>query len=180
MARNLGYSYDANGPSGGRLYDPRDVYFAPPPGPPPSYDERSQVGQQQQYDHDYDSKSGYGQQQLAPPRGMDGPLPLPIVIPQQRMGSKDRGFMAAYASSLAPCGIDRITFLKFIDDVNTGLQGNKYLAGVQVVAFGVGLTPDIIVMGVSTAVQAGAMIANKAAVRNKYVCPFQPSLGAAP
>jgi hypothetical protein len=209
MAQNPGCGYDAKDPSGRCPYDPRDDYFAPPPGPPPGYDdysqaplrrdynypppqqsqqprygydERSQFGQQhqrRQCDYDYNSKSSYGQQQLGPPRGMDAPLPLPVVIPQQRMGSKDRGFMAAYAPSLRACGIDRMTFLKFIDDVNIGLEGNKYLAGVQVVAFGVGLTPDTIVMGVSTAVQAAAMIANKAAVRNKYVRPCQPSLGAA-
>ena len=207
MARNPGYSYDAKDFSGRRPYDPRDDYVAPPPGPPPSYDdcsqaplrrdyncpppqqsqlprycydEGSQVRQQhqpRQYDYDYDSKNGYGQRQLAPSCGMDSPLPFPVVIPQQRMGSKDRGFMAAYAPSLAACGIDRMTFLKFIDDVNIGLQGNKYLAGVQVVAFGVGLTPETIVMGVSAAVQAGAMIANKAAVRNKYVRPYQLSIG---
>jgi hypothetical protein len=183
MARNPGYGYDAKDRCSHRPYDPRnDDFTAPPPGPPPGYDERSQFSQQHQqqiygYDCDYDSKSVHDQQQLGPPRGIDSSLPLPIAIPQQRMGSKDRGFMAAYAPSLAACGIDRMTFLKFIDDVNIGLEGNKYLAGVQVVAFGVGLTPDTIVMGVSAAVQAGAMIANKAAVRNKYVRLCQPSLG---
>lgn len=96
-----------------------------------------------------------------------GPLPLPIVIPQQRPGSRERGFIAAYAPSLEACGIDRMTFLRFLDECNTAVQGNKLLAGVQVVSLGVGFTPEVIVMGVATAVQAGAYVANKGHVRHK-------------
>lgn len=98
---------------------------------------------------------------------MDSYLSLPVVIPQQRPGSMERGFMAAYAPSLDACGIDQTTMLQFIDDCNTAVQGNKYLAGVQVVSFGVGFTPEIIVMGVATAVQAGAYLANKSHVKHK-------------
>lgn len=96
-----------------------------------------------------------------------GPLPLPIVVPQQRPGSRERGFIAAYAPSLEACGIDRMAFLRFLDECNTAVQGNKFLAGVQVVSFGVGFTPEMIVMGVATAVQAGAYFANKGHVRHK-------------
>lgn len=77
--------------------------------------------------------------------------------------------MAAYAPSLESCGIDQRTFLRFIDETNTALEGNKYLAGVQVVSLGVGFTPEMIVMGVAAAVQAGAWVANKGYVRGKYV-----------
>lgn len=98
---------------------------------------------------------------------MNGPLSLPVVIPQQRPGSQERGFMAAYAPSLEAAGIDRKTFLHFIDDCNTAFQGNKFLAGVQVVSFGVSFTPEVIVMGVSTAVQLGAHMANKGFVKHK-------------
>ncbi|KAB8239667.1 uncharacterized protein BDW43DRAFT_305434 [Aspergillus alliaceus] len=106
----------------------------------------------------------YPQPRLPPSAG---PLPLPIVIPQQRPGSRERGFIAAYAPSLETCGIDRMTFLRFLDECNTAVQGNKFLAGVQVVSFGVGFTPEMIVMGVATAVQAGTYIANKGYVRHK-------------
>lgn len=99
---------------------------------------------------------------------MSYPLELPVIIPQQRPGSKDRGFMAAYSPYLEACGVDQRTFLHFIDECNTALQGNKYLAGVQVVSFGVGLTPELIVMGVSAAVSAGAYMANKSFVKHKY------------
>ena len=95
------------------------------------------------------------------------PLPLPIVIPQQRPGSQERGFMAAYAPSLELCGIDQRSFLRFIEETNKGLEGNKYLAGVQVVSLGVSFTPEVIVMGVAAAVQAGAWVANKGYVRGK-------------
>lgn len=75
--------------------------------------------------------------------------------------------MAAYTPSLESSGIDQGSFLRFIDETNTALEGNKYLAGVQVVSFGVGFTPEIIVMGVAAAVQAGAWAANKGYVRGK-------------
>ncbi|KAE8356193.1 hypothetical protein BDV28DRAFT_165375 [Aspergillus coremiiformis] len=101
------------------------------------------------------------------PSSKSGPLSVPVVIPQQRPGSRERGFIAAYAPSLEACGIDRTTLLRFLDECNTAMQGNKFLAGVQVVSFGVALTPELIVMGVATAVQAGAHIANKGHVRYK-------------
>ncbi|KAJ5426682.1 hypothetical protein N7465_001752 [Penicillium sp. CMV-2018d] len=116
-------------------------------------------GGQSTPDPRYDSQAGM--------TTMGGPLPLPIVIPQQRPGSQERGFMAAYAPSLESCGIDQRTFLRFIDEANTALEGNKYLAGVQVVSLGVGFTPELIVMGVAAAVQAGAWAANKGYVRGK-------------
>lgn len=97
----------------------------------------------------------------------EGPLPFPVVIPQQRPGSQDRGFMAAYAPCLEYCGIDQHSFLQFIDETNTALQGNKILAGVQVVSFGVGFTPEIITTAVATGVQFGANLANKAHVKHK-------------
>ncbi|OJJ49040.1 hypothetical protein ASPZODRAFT_164617 [Penicilliopsis zonata CBS 506.65] len=75
--------------------------------------------------------------------------------------------MAAYSPSLATCGIDQMTFLRFIEECNEALLGNKWIAGVQVVALGVSLTPELIVTGVSMAVQAAAATANKAQVRYK-------------
>lgn len=96
-------------------------------------------------------------------------LPLPVVIPQQRPGSKERGFIAAYAPSLEHCGIDQSTFLHFVDDCNKALLGNKWLGAVQVVSLGVAFTPELIVMGVATAIQAGATIANRSHVKSKFV-----------
>ena len=80
--------------------------------------------------------------------------------------------MAAYAPSLEACDIDRMKFLHLIDECNSAFQGNKVLAGVQVVSFGVAFTPELIVMGVATAIQAGAYMANKAHVQHKYDLMF--------
>ncbi|KAJ5602732.1 hypothetical protein N7537_005688 [Penicillium hordei] len=168
--------------------------YGPPPTGQPHYGQpqygQPQYGQPQygqpQYGEPQNGQAPYGQLQPGPnpmfrgqstpdPRydsqagmtTMGGPLPLPIVIPQQRPGSQERGFMAAYAPSLESCGIDQRSFLRFIDETNTALEGNKYLAGVQVVSLGVGFTPEIIVMGVAAAVQAGAWAANKGYVRGR-------------
>ena len=71
---------------------------------PPAYDAYNAPAQ---YHHptmaEY-TPSGYHQQLST----TSGPLSLPIVIPQQRPGSKDRGFMAAYAPSLEESGIGQI------------------------------------------------------------------------
>ncbi len=135
--------------------------------PPPAYESYSSFNSPTQYYQPSMADSTPRSYQQPQQSTMTGPLPLPIVIPQQRPGSKDRGFMAAYAPSLEESGVDQRMFLQFIDDFNTALQGNKYLAGVQVAAFGAGFAPSVIAMAVTTAVQYGAGLANKACVRNK-------------
>ncbi|PWY86701.1 hypothetical protein BO70DRAFT_351296 [Aspergillus heteromorphus CBS 117.55] len=93
--------------------------------------------------------------------------PLPIVIPQQRPGSKGRGFIAAYAPSLESSGIDQWTFLQFLHDTNTALQGNKWLLGVSVVSGVASFSPEVISMAVATAIQVAATAANKAHIKYK-------------
>jgi hypothetical protein len=44
-----------------------------------------------------------------------GRLQCPVILPQRRPQSKDRGFVRAYAPMLADCGIDQATFLEFLD-----------------------------------------------------------------
>ncbi|KAM3452464.1 hypothetical protein MY3296_004488 [Beauveria thailandica] len=164
-------------------YSPQGNYdFAPPRGPPPSqrrYDDYAPPqgppprGYSNGHDYGYDDQYGSNQQlqqysrQSQSPQMAPGPLSLPVVIPQQRPGSPERGFMAAYAPMLASAGLDQRTFLSFLDEFNTAVQGNKYLAGVQVVSFGVGFTPEIITTCVATAVQLGAYAANKGFVKHK-------------
>lgn len=171
------------GPSSHGDYD-----FAPPQGPPPSqrrYDDYAppqgppprgySQGYNQGYDQGYDNRYNNNQQQQLQqynrrsqsPQMAPGALSLPVVIPQQRPGSPERGFMAAYAPMLESAGIDQRTFMSFLDEFNTAVQGNKFLAGVQVVSFGVGFTPEIITTCVATAVQMGANVANKGYVKHK-------------
>ncbi|EJP65763.1 uncharacterized protein BBA_05174 [Beauveria bassiana ARSEF 2860] len=157
--------------------------FAPPRGPPPSqrrYDDYAPPqgppprGYSNDHDYAYDNHQYGNNQQLQQynrrpqsPQMAPGPLSLPVVIPQQRPGSPERGFMAAYAPMLESAGLDQRTFMSFLDEFNTAVQGNKYLAGVQVVSFGVGFTPEIITTCVATAVQLGAYAANKGFVKHK-------------
>lgn len=98
---------------------------------------------------------------------VDGPLPLPVVIPQQRPGSHDRGFMAAYSPYLQNCGIDEETMFQFIKDTNAALEGNKLLTGIQIASFGAGFAPGFIAFAVTTSVQMGAGLAKKAHVKHK-------------
>ncbi|OAA81183.1 hypothetical protein LEL_00728 [Akanthomyces lecanii RCEF 1005] len=168
-------------------YPPPDNYdFAPPQGPPPSqrrYDDyappqgpppRGYNGYDNRYDNQYDNRHDNNQQQLQQydrrsqsPQMAPGPLSLPVVIPQQRPGAPERGFMAAYAPMLESAGIDQRSFMSFLDQFNTAVQGNKFLAGVQVVSFGVGFTPEIITTCVATAVQMGAHVANQGYVKHR-------------
>lgn len=41
-------------------------------------------------------------------------LPVPVIIPERRPGSKHRGFVRAYAPVLLDCGIDQDTFMDFL------------------------------------------------------------------
>lgn len=176
-----GYDYaPPQGPPPQSRYD----NYGPPQGPPPrGYDNGYSYGPSNGYNHGpnngYDNRydDGYNnnqQQQMQQyngrpqsPQMAPGPLSLAVVIPQQRPGSPERGFMAAYAPMLEAAGIDQRTFMAFLDEFNTAVQGNKYLAGVQVVSFGVGFTPEVITMCVATAVQLGANVANKGFVKHK-------------
>jgi hypothetical protein len=94
-------------------------------------------------------------------------LPYPVVIPQRRPGSKERGFVEAYAPCLAQYGIDEPTFHEFIKSCNKAVEGVPALAAVQVVSFGVSMAPELIIMGVATAVGVGASMANKQAIKYK-------------
>ena len=63
-------------------------------------------------------------------------LPLPVLIPQRRPGSKSRGFTLAYAPRLEQCGINEQEFLEFLVDVNISLKGNQYLNAIEITAIG--------------------------------------------
>lgn len=68
-------------------------------GEPPAYDFTNQV---------VDTAQGLDQLRR---------LPQPIVIPQRRPGSRQRGFMRAYAPSLGThANLDQQTFFKFLSD----------------------------------------------------------------
>lgn len=94
-------------------------------------------------------------------------LQSPIVIPQRRPGSKERGFIMAYPPDLERFGINQAEFLAFLQGCNKAVQGNAALAAVQVAGFGVSCAPELISMVVGTAVQYGAGYANSKAAQWK-------------
>ena len=51
-----------------------------------------------------------------------GRLIYPVILPQKRPGSKERGFVRAYAPVLADCGIDQPTFLDFLDSFSAATK----------------------------------------------------------
>lgn len=103
---------------------------------------------------------------LAAPSATDR-IPYPIVIPQRRPGNKQRGFMKAYAPVLSSHGISQEHFHDFIDALNKATQASKWLAAVQIAAFGASFVPNQISMGVTAAVQIFSAVAAKAQIRWK-------------
>ncbi|GAB7353682.1 hypothetical protein MBLNU459_g4088t1 [Dothideomycetes sp. NU459] len=85
-----------------------------------------------------------------PPTGVK--LPHPVILPQRRPGSKNRGFVRAYAPDLAACGLDQATFLDFLETLHAEIQASPVLTALCIA----GMTPTVIAMAVSTAMQEAA------------------------
>jgi len=154
MASNSGfipYRYDSppaapnNRPSPSRYDSIQNVPFNSQPSP-----------------YALDAPPAYSPSSPAPPTSTASSTGLrhPVIIPQRRPGSKERGFVTAYAPCLSEYDIDEAAFLGFVESCNRAVKGSPVLSAVQVVAFGVGMTPDLTVMAVTTAVQIGAGMAN--------------------
>lgn len=75
--------------------------------------------------------------------------------------------MQAYAPILSDFEISQEYFHDFIDSLNKAIQVSKWLAAVQIAAFGAGFVPNQISMGVTTAVQVVSAVAAKAEIRWK-------------
>ncbi|KAL1859224.1 hypothetical protein Plec18170_002340 [Paecilomyces lecythidis] len=94
-------------------------------------------------------------------------LALPVVIPQRRPGKKQRGFMRAYAPVLSDFGISQEHFHDFLNALNKAVQVSKWIAAIQLAAFGASFVPNQISMGVTAAVQIVSAVAAKAQIRWK-------------
>lgn len=85
------------------------------------------------------------------------PLPVPVIIPQRRPGSKSRGFVRAYAPLLDECsGIDQETFLSFLKNFHKSSQASPIFGIIQISAGIAGFAPSAIAMVVTTAAGAAA------------------------
>lgn len=51
-----------------------------------------------------------------------GRLEMPVILPQRRPKSKERGFVRAYAPMLQTCGIQQAEFLDFLDGFGKAIQ----------------------------------------------------------
>ncbi|KIW88625.1 uncharacterized protein Z519_10671 [Cladophialophora bantiana CBS 173.52] len=51
-----------------------------------------------------------------------GKLEMPVILPQRRPKSKERGFIRAYAPMLRTCGVEQVEFLDFLDGFGKALQ----------------------------------------------------------
>lgn len=90
--------------------------------PPPPYEERKEWGASTTEKRSDEAESAVSSFIASHPKPVESaariPLPCPVVIPQRRLGNKERGFVEAYAPVLEQCGIDQDTFLDFIREFN--------------------------------------------------------------
>ncbi|KAL9077085.1 MAG: hypothetical protein Q9157_003481 [Trypethelium eluteriae] len=83
-------------------------------------------------------------------------LPVPVILPQRRPGTKKRGFVRAYSPVLDDCGINQAMFLDFLETFDECARGDPWIAGIMIAAGIAGFTPGIIALAVTTAVQIAA------------------------
>lgn len=125
---------------------------------PPAYDEVVQGGVSRTSSNDYS----------LPPSAPTGfKLPYPVIIPQRRPGSKNRGFVRAYAPDLAACDIDQATFLHFLKAFHKESQASPVFTALYIAGGIAGLVPSVIAMAVSIATQVAAGAAKEVQGRHR-------------
>ncbi|XXG99512.1 hypothetical protein Hte_005851 [Hypoxylon texense] len=80
-------------------------------------------------------------------------LPYPVILPQRRPKSRDRGFVRAYAPDLMLCGIDQATFMAFLDGFDKATAASPWLSVIDLVGNAVGIIPYAIAPPIGLAVQ---------------------------
>lgn len=75
--------------------------------------------------------------------------------------------MRAYAPVLSDFGISQEHFHDFLNALNKAVQVSKWIAAIQLAAFGASFVPNQISMGVTAAVQIVSAVAAKAQIRWK-------------
>ncbi|KAG8530892.1 uncharacterized protein KY384_004249 [Bacidia gigantensis] len=83
-------------------------------------------------------------------------IPLPVILPQKRPGSKDRGFISAYAPILGQNGIPEEAFLCFTKTLQEASKASPILNVVFLSAGVVGMVPMWEAQVASTVVQVAA------------------------
>ncbi|KAF2740707.1 hypothetical protein EJ04DRAFT_558693 [Polyplosphaeria fusca] len=94
----------------------------------------------------------------APPRAEQerARLPYPVIIPQRRPGTKERGFARAYPPDLEAFDFDQDSFLRFLQNFEDASQASPWLNAVYLTAGAIGFVPGHITMAVAISVQIAA------------------------
>ncbi|KAK5304768.1 hypothetical protein LTR99_003833 [Exophiala xenobiotica] len=99
-----------------------------------------------------------------------GRLELPVILPQRRPKSKERGFVRAYAPMLQTCGLEQAEFLDFLDGFGKAIQLHPLFHAFNLACAGAVIASDIAV-GPMFFVHVGAMVVHTSVEisRRQYV-----------
>ncbi|KAH7146810.1 hypothetical protein B0J13DRAFT_664440 [Dactylonectria estremocensis] len=85
-------------------------------------------------------------------------LPIPVVLPQRRPKSRQRGFIRAYAPVLDDCSISQGMFLDFLETFHKSSQASPWFIAINIAVNVLTFTPHL-PMIVGIALQASVMVA---------------------
>ncbi|KAJ5286614.1 hypothetical protein N7478_002300 [Penicillium angulare] len=86
-------------------------------------------------------------------------LSIPVVLPQRRPKTRDRGFIRAYSPVLEECGIDQTMFLDFLNTAEKSCQATPWLHTINLASIGTMWMPSVTGIAVSIAIQITTDIA---------------------
>ncbi|KAH0840878.1 putative fad binding domain protein [Fonsecaea pedrosoi] len=86
-----------------------------------------------------------------------GILEMPVILPQRRPKSKERGFIRAYAPMLQTCGVEQGEFLDFLDAFGKAIKLHPVFHAFNLACAGAVIASDIMV-GPMFPVHVGAMV----------------------
>ncbi|KAK7421576.1 hypothetical protein QQX98_002043 [Neonectria punicea] len=104
-----------------------------------------------------------------PPPAYDGDrpeIPMPVVLPQRRPKSRQRGFIRAYAPVLEDCDIPQDMFLDFLETFHKSSQASPWFTAINIAAGALTWVPHF-PMIVGIALQVSVMVAEDVQVRTR-------------
>lgn len=122
---------------------------------PPPYKEIDEARLAHQFAYAHPAPPPYAvNKDLPQPR-----LSAPVVLPQRRPKTRDRGFIRAYAPALAECGIDQTMFIDFLNTAEKACQAAQWLQAINLASIGTIWLPSVTGIAVSIAIQIATDIA---------------------
>ncbi|KAJ5912298.1 hypothetical protein N7504_001181 [Penicillium tannophilum] len=130
---------------------------------PPQYTDIDEASLAHQFAYAHPAPPPYAVSENKPqPR-----LSAPVVLPQRRPKTRDRGFIRAYAPALADCGIDQTMFIDFLNTAEKACQAAQWLQAINLASIGTIWLPSVTGIAVSIAIQIATDIAIAADGRRK-------------